>query len=152
MYSAGLCKLDELVSGCIIINGAGSFDSIVERGNENTPATKEKEKISRTSSTSTWWSMVQEKMTLFQKKTALYLSFYYTQQPLRIKQVLNQVYTNDAKNVDDALVESIRYPSLFSDAPEVFYRVVTGDKSKTINTILKELAQQGSSSSKGVSS
>merc|ERR1712070_415847 len=91
-----------------------------------------------------WFSDVQEQFTSFLKKTVLYISFYYTQQPLRIKQVLSQVYTNNLDNIDDALIESIRHPSLFPDAPEVFFRVVTGDKSKTVNRILKELATGGS--------
>ena len=39
-------------------------------------------------------------------------------------QVLQQVYPVDPSNVDDELVESIRYPAQGPTAPEVFYRVI----------------------------
>ena len=39
------------------------------------------------------------------KKFVIRLSFVYTKQPLRIAQVLKQVYPVDPKNVDDELVE-----------------------------------------------
>ena len=46
------------------------------------------------------------------RRVLLYSAFFYTKQPGRIKQVLQQVYSVNAENVDDELVESIRYPSL----------------------------------------
>ena len=69
-------------------------------------------------------------------------SFIVTKQPARIAQILRQVYPIDAKNVDDELVESIRYPSLDPNASEVFYRVITKNGSGPgvfIDDLLKNL-------------
>lgn len=67
---------------------------------------------------------------------------YIQKQIGRIKQVLQQVYLNK-ENVDDELVESIRYPSLHPNAAEVFYRVVTRTSTAgalaTVNKLLAML-------------
>ena len=58
------------------------------------------------------------------KRVVVGASFYYTKQPLRIRQVLRAVYVNHAQ-VDDDLVDSIQLPSEDPNAPEVFYRIIT---------------------------
>jgi hypothetical protein len=52
------------------------------------------------------------------------ISFYYTKQPMRVEQILKQVYINTS-NVDSDLVASIIYPAQHPNAPEVFYRVIS---------------------------
>ena len=47
-------------------------------------------------------------------------AFYLTRTPARIKQVLTQVYSVSAENVDDDLVSSIESPAYDKDACEVF--------------------------------
>ena len=49
-------------------------------------------------------SRVQDAVETF-KKFVIRVSFVYTKQPLRIAQVLKQVYPVDPSNVDDELVE-----------------------------------------------
>ena len=61
--------------------------------------------------------------TAFQR-AVIGLSFIYTKQPKRIEQVLRQVYPVDDTNVNQELIESIRYPATDPNAAEVFYRVI----------------------------
>ncbi|CAM9670489.1 unnamed protein product [Chrysoparadoxa australica] len=87
------------------------------------------------------WSEFVENAKAAISRAVIQLSFYYTKQPLRIKQVLTQVYSVDPTNVDDELVESIRAPAQDPNAPEVFYRVVSRNGSgpkTTVNTLLKD--------------
>ena len=51
-------------------------------------------------------------------------AFLATKQPVRIQQVLRQVYPIFPERCDDALVASIEFPARDPDAPEVFYRIV----------------------------
>jgi len=80
-------------------------------------------------------------------------SFIVTKQPARIEQILKQVYPINATNVNQKLVESIRYPSDDPNAPEVFYRVITknspaaaaaatsGNAQKYIDDIVEKLKE-----------
>ena len=107
LYTAASLGKD-LVNGCILINAAGRF-----RGESD----GDKEDRS---------SIAFQLKKAFQK-FVIGLSFVYTKQPLRIKQVLKQVYPVSPEMVDDELVESIQIPSLNKNAAEVFYRVITSN-------------------------
>lgn len=96
-----------LIRGCILLNAAGRFrdPSGVELVKKESPA----------------WL---ESITATIQRFIISLSFYYTKQPSRVEQILKQVYA-DTRNVDDELVASIIYPAQDSNAPEVFYRVIS---------------------------
>ena len=95
----------DLIKGCILLNAAGRF-------RDDTAAPKEP---------NPQW--VESLLAAFQR-FVINLSFYYTKQPLRVEQILKQVYI-DTRNVDQDLVESIIHPARNPNAPEVFYRVIT---------------------------
>lgn len=92
---------DGLINGCVLLNAAGRFRSSMEP-----PKADERPQWLKDLSVS------------FQK-FLVGLTFIYTKQPARIAQVLRQVYPVDAANVDDELVESIRFPAQNPNAPEV---------------------------------
>mmetsp|Transcript_2201 Transcript_2201/g.3472 ORF Transcript_2201/g.3472 Transcript_2201/m.3472 type:complete len:385 (-) Transcript_2201:142-1296(-) len=98
---------ENLISGCILLNAAGRF-----RPDEPQPDEAER-------------PLWLQKFTATVQRFVIGLSFVYTKQPARIAQVLRQVYPIDPSNVDDDLVESIRYPAQNPNAAEVFYRVVS---------------------------
>jgi len=108
LYAASSSAQSEksLINGCVLLNAAGRFK------NPDAPPEKEPNAI------------IDAIATLI-KRAVIQLSFIYTKQPARIEQVLRQVYPINANNVDEELVESIRYPSLDPNAAEVFYRVIT---------------------------
>ena len=98
---------EDLIQGCVLLNGAGRFrdpNAPAESADPNPVVEKIKEWIQR---------------------AVIQASFLYTKQPARIEQVLKQVYPISDANVDRELVESIRVPSLDPNAAEVFYRVIT---------------------------
>eukprot|EP00611_Tribonema_gayanum_P024804 TRINITY_DN5544_c0_g1_i1.p1 TRINITY_DN5544_c0_g1~~TRINITY_DN5544_c0_g1_i1.p1 ORF type:complete len:360 (+),score=115.52 TRINITY_DN5544_c0_g1_i1:148-1227(+) len=131
---AAAAQFPELIRGCVLLNAAGRFDSPMDVVKE---VALEEEKATLNLAEK---FMGKAKEAL--QRAAITASFYYTKQPLRIKQVLTQVYSVNPKNVDDELVESIRFPALDPNAPEVFYRVITKNgsgPSKTVNTLLAEL-------------
>jgi pimeloyl-ACP methyl ester carboxylesterase len=82
-------------------------------------------------------------------RSVAYLGLLVTKQPLRIKQVLRQVYPVRPEAADDELVASIVYPA--DDAPglappggipEVFYRIVSRNGrggAKYVDELLEEL-------------
>lgn len=94
-----------LIGGCILLNAAGRFRD------PNAPPTN---------AAPSWLTPIKA----FVQKTIIGFSFVYTKQPSRIAQVLRQVYPVDQRNVDDELVESIRFPAQDPNASEVFYRVI----------------------------
>lgn len=96
-----------LISGCILLNAAGRFKSLSEDPSKVVPKPE--------------W---QEKITEFIQKFIIGLSFIYAKQPLRIEQVLKQVYPVNPSMVDSELVDSIQYPAQDPNAAEVFYRVI----------------------------
>ena len=71
----------KLIRACILLNAAGQF-----RGNDEQPKKEQQE----------WVTKLQASFQRF----VIGLSFYYTKQPLRIEQVLRQVYPADDTNVD----------------------------------------------------
>ena len=99
---------DRLINGAILVNAAGSFKATSPDTSAEDAAKPE------------WQKAISAAVQRF----VINLSFIYTKQPLRIAQVLRQVYPVDQTNVDDELVESIRYPAQGSTAAEVFYRVI----------------------------
>jgi pimeloyl-ACP methyl ester carboxylesterase len=109
------------VQGCILLNSAGRF------ADKNEESDKPQ-----------WLQKIQ---TAFQR-FVIRASFYYTQQPARITQILRQVYV-DNTNIDDELVESIYRPSLHENAPEVFYRVISRSGNKRQVT-MPDLLEQAS--------
>ena len=120
LYTASSDEAKSLVNGCILLNAAGKFrdPEIPEQPVEET-------------------NEFVENIKGFFQRLVIRASFEYTKQPLRIAQILRQVYPSNAINVDDDLVESIRYPSLDQNAAEVFYRVITkGGKKQTYGTTI----------------
>lgn len=104
LYAAADDKAKKLINGCILVNAAGRFKaSFVEPKEE-----------------AGWITSLKGAFQRF----VIGLSFVYTKQPLRIQQVLRQVYPVNADIVDDELVESIRFPAQDPNAAEVFYRVI----------------------------
>lgn len=99
---------NSIINGAILLNAAGRFKA-------SSPDTSAEE-----AAKPEWQKSISAAIQRF----VINLSFIYTKQPLRIKQVLTQVYPVDPSNVDDELVESIRYPAQGPTAPEVFYRVI----------------------------
>jgi pimeloyl-ACP methyl ester carboxylesterase len=102
-------RQQELISGCILLNAAGRFrtataaDADIEMEDKSFLATLRR----------------------FFQRLVITFSFYLTKQPLRIAQILKQVYSVNNSNVDTELVESIRVPSEDPHAAEVFYRIIT---------------------------
>ena len=98
---------EDLIRGCVLLNGAGRFrdPNAPPPSNDVNP--------------------VVEKIKEWIQRAVIQASFLYTKQPARIEQVLKQVYPISNANVDAELVESIRVPSLDPNAAEVFYRVIT---------------------------
>ena len=78
-----------------------------------------------------------------------YAGLLVTKQPLRIKQVLRQVYPVSPEQADDELVTSIVYaaddaPGLAPPGgiPEVFYRIVSRNSnggSEPVDALIKQL-------------
>jgi pimeloyl-ACP methyl ester carboxylesterase len=108
LYTAATDEVKDLVSGVVLMNGAGRFrDPDVP----DAQASKKNEFV--------------EAIQKFIQRAVIAASFVVTKQPARIEQILKQVYAIDSSNVDNELVESIRFPSLDPNAAEVFYRVIT---------------------------
>lgn len=122
LYSAAV-DAENLIKACILVNAAGSFTK--EEG-----AAVERQEAA--------W--IKSMKAGFQR-VVIGLSFVYTKQPARIAQVLRQVYPADKTNVDDELVESIRYPAQDPNAAEVFYRVIKkGDVAPpNVDVLVKKL-------------
>lgn len=100
LYTAATDDVKHLVKGVVLMNGAGRFkpeDGIV---------------VDET----TTKNPIIEKIQAFIQRAIISASFIITKQPARIKQILQQVYPNNAHNVNAELVESIRFPSLDPNA------------------------------------
>mmetsp|Transcript_4434 Transcript_4434/g.9943 ORF Transcript_4434/g.9943 Transcript_4434/m.9943 type:complete len:422 (+) Transcript_4434:304-1569(+) len=124
MYASSDERIKENVKACILLNAAGRFrdPEAIKEPSEPNPIIKA---IS---------SAIQ--------RFVIACSFVYTKQPLRIEQVLRQVYPIDDSNVDSELVESIQTPAQDDTAAEVFYRVITKNGAgpqSYVDDILKEL-------------
>jgi len=115
---------NKLINGCILLNAAGRFKS-------EDDGDKEEEKNSFV-----------EAVKAAVQRFVIGVSFIYTKQPLRIAQVLRQVYPVDPSNVDDELVSSIQFPAQDPNAAEVFYRVIARNGNgppKTVDELLETL-------------
>ncbi|CAM9458368.1 unnamed protein product [Heterosigma akashiwo] len=97
-----------LVASCALLNGAGRFEGAAEKEARLAEEAREK----------SLWEKAQQAFGQAVGRAVIAASFIVTKQPQRIKQILTQVYPVDARNVDDALVESIRLPAQHPDAAE----------------------------------
>jgi len=123
----------DLVASCVLLNAAGRFETAEEKELRVLQETQKKGLIDQAKSAA--GKALQ--------RGIIFLSFLYTKQPARIRQVLKQVYPVDSTNVDEKLVDSIYFPALHPDAAEVFYRVITkngGGPTKSINELLAQLS------------
>jgi len=123
-FSALYCAAEypKLVSGCVMLNGAGRFRP------EDPEEAKAAEALRATVAAAGQEEQesLGDKVKAILTKGVIYGSFFVTKQPARIEQVLRQVYPIDPSNVDPELVESIRFPADTSpNCAEVFYRVIT---------------------------
>jgi len=124
MYAASDKRIKDNVKACILLNAAGRFrdpEAVEEKGEPNP---------------------IIESISAAIQRFVIACSFVYTKQPMRIEQILRQVYPINADNVDSELVESIQTPALEASAAEVFYRVITKNGSGPqayVDDILKEL-------------
>ena len=88
-----------------------------------------------------WQTSVETVAGIFLKNVVLQrLIFENMRKPSTIKKTLNQVYLNK-DNIDDALINSIRKPSLDVGAFDVFKSVFnpSGPKGKPLDELFKEL-------------
>jgi len=109
LYTAATEEVKPLVKGVVLLNSAGRF-----RDPSNTDEVEEEQE-----------NEFVAKLKSMLQRAIISVSFVITKQPQRIEQILKQVYPIDSDQVDSALVESIRFPSLDPNAAEVFYRVIT---------------------------
>lgn len=85
----------------------------------------------------TWLTSAVDTVSGWVKQAVLYVTFVQTKQPSRILSVLKSVYVSSV-NIDEELVTSIVDPAQHPDAPQVFYKVVTGN-GRSMNEILGTL-------------
>lgn len=130
-------KHPELVKAVCLLNAAGRF--------EDNPSIEE-EPIA-TEEQQAFWKQGVEAVTSYLKRAVIGATFYWTKTPVRISQVLKQVYYND-EHIDDDLVRSISEPADNPNAPEVFYRIITAN-GKPLNKLLDQIKVNNSSRSGG---
>jgi pimeloyl-ACP methyl ester carboxylesterase len=124
MYASSDERIKDVVKGCVLLNAAGRFkdpEATEEKGEPNPIVAAVSAAIQR---------------------FVIACSFVYTKQPMRIEQILKQVYPIDPANVDSKLVESIQTPALNPNAAEVFYRVISKNgrgPQAYVDDILKEI-------------
>lgn len=119
----------ELVMGVASLNGAGRFSPPPEEAEAARQA--EERRAARSAARKAFDDGVASMVTSLQRAVA-YAGLFITKQPLRIKQVLRQVYPINPEAADDELVDSIVYAAEDSVGlapagaiPEVFYRIVS---------------------------
>jgi pimeloyl-ACP methyl ester carboxylesterase len=131
LYTAATDDVKDMVTGVVLMNGAGRFKPAVDDTVATATAIEETK------------NPIIERIQAFIQRTIIAASFVITKQPARIEQILRQVYPSNADNVDSELVESIRFPSLDPNAAEVFYRVITkngnGPQKVYIDDLLENL-------------
>ncbi|KAL7541135.1 hypothetical protein ACHAXR_010664 [Thalassiosira sp. AJA248-18] len=128
MYASSDDRIKENVKACILLNAAGRFR------NPEAATDDEEEKGEPNPIIASISAAIQ--------RFIIGCSFVYTKQPMRIEQVLKQVYPINESNVDSELVESIQTPALDDSAAEVFYRVITKNgrgPQAYVDDILKEI-------------
>ena len=124
MYASADERIKHNVKACMLLNAAGRFRDPEEAEEKGEP------------------NPIIKAVSAAIQRFVIACSFVYTKQPMRIEQVLKQVYPINDANVDSELVESIQTPALESTAAEVFYRVITKNGSGPqayVDDILKEL-------------
>ena len=119
----------ELVCGVASLNGAGRYSPSAEEAR----ALAEAEEARRQrGAVRVALDDALDRLAASVQRAAAYVGLFVTKTPLRIKQVLRQVYPVNPEAADDELVASIVYPA--EDAlglappgqiPEVFYRIVS---------------------------
>lgn len=119
----------DLVRGVASLNGAGRFSPGPEEAEALRAA--EEARAARGALQIAIDDALERLSTTIQRGVA-YIGLLVTKQPLRIKQVLRQVYPIDPEAADDELVASIVYPAEDEPGlappnaiPEVFYRIVS---------------------------
>ncbi|EJK53644.1 hypothetical protein THAOC_26872 [Thalassiosira oceanica] len=103
-------RLADVLRGTVLLNGAGQF-----RDPDASPA----EEAERP-------NPIIESVSAAIQRFVIACSFVYIKQPMRIAQILTSVYPVTAESVDPELVSSIHTPALDPDAPEVFFRLISG--------------------------
>lgn len=138
------------VSGVALLNGAGRFEDL------DKPAGQQKQDVVEIDPLAvkpvqkkpseplmppnpTPWEQLVAASTALSVRVGLYFAFIYAKQPLRIRQVLNKVYLDNA-NVDDDLVESILQPAQDGAAAECFRLILSGSGT-SINSLLSQMSQ-----------
>jgi len=122
-------KYPDLTMGVASLNGAGRFSPSPEEAEALRAIEVAK---SQRNALQTATDDILEKLGTSLQRAAAYAGLFVTKQPLRIKQVLQQVYPVSPEAADDELVESIVYPAEDEPGlappgkiPEVFYRIVS---------------------------
>lgn len=121
----------ELVKGVVLLNAAGRFDESATQA----PAQPAAE-VASAASQSPLRRLIRAASEMV-KRSVVGATFYYTKQPTRVRQVLRQVYANEA-NIDEQLVASILRPAQDPSAREVFYRVITS-RGTPVNLLLQKM-------------
>ncbi|KAK9830202.1 hypothetical protein WJX72_010275 [[Myrmecia] bisecta] len=151
---ATAAKYPELIRGVVLVNAAGRFEDVkatveapleaaltmAEKGAKAALGGSKEELLSVGTMPAEEKSMMQrmtEPVAQMARRAAVYMAFLAAKQPSRIKQVLQQVYTNDT-NVDDELVRSIVRPAQDPKAAEVFFRIITGN-GIAVNRLLQQV-------------
>jgi len=139
---AAAAKHPELVKAVCLLNAAGRFEdnnnNLSIEGDEQPIATEEQQ---------AFWKQGVEAVTSYLKRAVIGATFYWTKTPVRISQVLKQVYYNDG-HIDDDLVRSISLPADNPNAPEVFYRIITA-RGKPLNKLLDQIKENNNNNSSG---
>ena len=120
-------KYPELVESVVLLNAAGRFDLDASADEMEKSADPE----------ATGVNAIVEMIATRIKRLVVGITFLFTKQPARVKQVLKQVY-HSHDNVDEALVQSILTPADDPRAAEVFYRVITS-RGTPINLLLDSM-------------
>ena len=128
---ATAAEYPDLVESVVLLNAAGRFDL-----EYSAAAAEEKEEEN---SATVRVSSLMESIGAAIKRIVVGASFILAKQPVRVRQVLKQVYFSH-DNVDDELVESILNPADDPNASEVFYRVITS-RGTPVNALLDTLEQ-----------
>ncbi|KAG0581452.1 hypothetical protein KC19_4G253000 [Ceratodon purpureus] len=126
----------DLVSGLVLLNASGQFESSDQKLGEETP---EKDVVEMEESLLKRIFITPIKDTV--QKYSILFAFWQAKQPARIESVLRNVY-KDQTNVDDYLVNSIVQPTSDPNAGEVYYRLMTQVLFKRSNQTINKLVTQ----------
>lgn len=140
----------ELVSGVVLLNGAGRFDDLDESAAQQSVDVVELDAVAAPGQpvqTPPSPPVLPPEPSFLQRTMAapkqlatrfgLYVAFIYAKQPGRVKEVLNKVYI-DSTNVDSDLVTSILQPAQDIRAAECFRLILSGSGT-SINRLLRRM-------------